>query len=83
MEILESEPIVLGEIDPNLLETWKKLGKLDLEEVNSMNPIDLQDGTIYLEERDVYPYKYGMFKNGKLHGLGREVYDNAIYEGQY
>ena len=84
--MLSSEPL----LDPNKsqapLETWKRLGQLDLNDLHEKNPIDLNKQLVYQEEEyedgDTY---HGQWMGEDWCGIGRDIqkHNNHIYEGQF
>ena len=71
--MLESEPIVNPEWSQKSLEVWKRLGPLDLNELNEMSPIDLDEDLIYQEKEYNNGYCHGQFKANQRHGISRIV----------
>ena len=62
--MLESEPAVNPNWTQKPLETWRRLGPLDLNELNEVSPIDLSKDLVY-EEIDLHGCKsFGQFKDG-------------------
>lgn len=63
------------------LKKWRELGILYAEDIikNSSGPIDYH---LRVSENDIQSGFGQVDKNGKLQGIGREVYD-FVYEGQF
>ena len=72
--MLESEPVMNPDWTQKPLETWRRLGPLDLNEVNEISPIDLSSDLVYQEEHAAYGKGFGQFKNGFAEGIFREVH---------
>ena len=87
--MLESEPAVNPEMSQKSLEVWRRLGPLDLKELNEQHPIDLSEDLIYQEKDEFFCYVHGQYKANKRHGISRTVLtkgnfnENYIKEGQF
>ena len=81
--MFDSDPKVDSNGFQALLNTWKRIGKLDLDELHKLSEIDLSQDLEYEETTDGDCSMYGQMKEGKLNGLGRKIYKNynRIYEG--
>ena len=62
------------------LDTWRRLGPLDLNDINEIHPIDLSKELVY-QERDISDGKvFGQYKDDNAEGIQRKVFR---FRGEY
>ena len=70
---MNSVPKINKEWTHQSLDTWNRLGPLDLNEVNDKNRIHLNNKAEYKETETDIGVDYGQHKGNDLHGIARFV----------